>query len=369
MRVLLNSLILFFGVISPALPSHAVQSFQMEREQDLSMKHELPIYLQHRIGDVSVQGWVQDRIRVTLKMRVLAGSKEEADREFQKLDLIALDAGTRFEMRVGHARGVDLVSKMRDARQSAVQVDLEIKAPYQTDFSVILGEGRSLVVDQWRGGFLVDGSRDHLSFSRLTMSRELRVNCRACDTEIHDSKFKGRIAPGQKPLILSGVESDGVSIDAENDEIRIDRSTGDIGIHSRAGRLTVSRFSGKLRFQSEDGGAFLNQLQGAAEVQTQTGQVLMDWERDPESVEVDTEKGDIQIALPASFEGGLDLMSLRGEVIVQFPYEARKLDSGNAYGPPSPGRVDGKVGRKKGGLIHAFSKQGGVRILRKGAGR
>jgi hypothetical protein len=363
-------LMIFFAQLFAQIPNaKAIQRFDSVVEKDVSLKKSLPIYLNHHLGNVSIQGWVQDRIRVTLSYRVLAESQQQAQREFDKLSLITLETKDLFEMRVGHKQGVDLVSKMRDRTKNMVQVDLEVKAPYQSHLVVVVGDGASLKLDQWRGSVNVAGKNNTLLFTHLNLNQELDLNCLQCPTEVRDSRFAGRISIGSKPILLSGIESGGVFVDGANEEIRVEKSSGNFDFHTHSGRLNVFKFNGNLHLQSDDGGAFLSQMTGAVDIQTRSGQVMIDMEHVNHSIHVDTEKSDIQVSLPPQYEGAIDLMSLRGEVIVQFPYESRKDFNLVSYGPASPGRVDGLIGKKSEPVIHAYSKQGGVRLIRKAPSR
>ncbi|NDF16020.1 hypothetical protein EB061_12000 [bacterium] len=347
----------------------APQLFQDQVEKDLVLKRALPIYVNHRLGDVSIQGWVQDRIRVTLKYRGWTETEALARTEFAKLALVTFEGRDQFEIRVGHPQGVDLVTKMRDRARSSIHVDLEIKAPYQSALALVLGEGQKLELEHWRGPVSLTGKNSQLEFSRLDLARELTLSCIPCQVDIRDSSLKGRLVVGSKPVQISQVKTSGLSIDAGNEEVRVERSEGRISVHTKGGRLNVNRFKGKVEFQSEDGAAFLNQLSGTAEVQTQSGQIMLDLDEVNGPVHLDTERSDIQVSLQPHFEGAIDLLSLRGEVIVQFPYEALKTGGSERYGPVSPGRVNGMIGNRTSPLIHAFSKQGGVRLIRKAPAR
>ncbi|NDG84645.1 MAG: hypothetical protein EBX52_06355 [Proteobacteria bacterium] len=361
----LLSLSIFAGTLLYPCVSPAARDFEHIEERVLPLRHSLPIYFQHRTGNLSIQGWVQDRLKVTLRMRVVADSEVEANRQFKNLELISLDTRNRYEFRVGHSPGTDLVTKMRDQAKSTVQIDLEIKAPYQSDLTLVLGDGKDLKLDQWRGGVTVEGRDNTLHFSRLDLGREFRLNCSACETEIRNSKIQGRISVGSKPVLLSDVEAPSLSIDAGNKEIRVERGIGKWGVHTVSGRLNVAGFEGQLDFQSQEGDAFLSQLKGSVDVLTRDGQVMLDFDEVRGPVHVDTEKGDIHISLVPRFEGAIDLMSLGGEVVVQFPHEEVKRSRLNRYGPESPGRVDGMIGRRQDPLIHAYSKEGGVRLISK----
>jgi hypothetical protein len=346
--------------------SQAGERFQKEVEQELLMTRRLPIYVLHRLGSIKVTGSVQDRIRVKLHYEMLAENRTEAEHEFGKLGLVSFETRNRFEVRVGHARGQDLVSKMKSRMMSPVRVDLEIRAPIQSDLTLIVGAGKALKVDQWKGGLTLAGQESEVDLSRLEMSRPLLLNCTRCPLTIRDSKVSGRVVVGSKPLHLIRVESpQELSIDQGSEQVRVSDGKGVLHVHSGSGRLLVESFEGSLQFQSEEGDAFLSQLNGAASVRTQTGQVLVDLDGLKGPLHVDTEKGDVQISLFSHYEGPLDLMSLKGDVIVQFPYSPRKQAGPRVYGPASPGRVEGQVGSRPGHLVHAYSRQGGVRILRK----
>ena len=349
--------------------SGGVQSFTDEVERDLPIKKQVPLYIQHSLGNVSIQGWVQDRIRVKIKKRILAATEKQAQTEMNKLDLITLDTAKSFELRVGHARGVDLVSKLRDEKQSQVAVDIEIKAPYQLDLTVVLGEGRELSLQQWKGAIALTGLNSKLRFSRLHSTRPANVNCQNCNLAMTDSHLDGHFLLGNKDVLLRAVEAEHLFIDSTAGEVRLEQTRGNLSVHTTTGRFNSVGHRGFLSFQSDDGGMFLSGLRGDAEAQTQTGQMMIEVEEVKKFLHLDSEKSDIQVTLPTKFEGQLDLSSLRGEVVVQFPVIPNKLLVSETYGPAAPGRVDAIVGNANDVAIHAYSKQGGVRIMRKAPGK
>ena len=364
-----SSFTVFFCLLFYSLPALAIASFEETTERDVSLKKSLPLYLQHRIGNVSVQGWVQDRIRITIKKHVLADSEDGAKREFKKFDLITLETAKEFEIRIGHSQGTDLVSKMHDRLQSQVQVDLEIKAPYQSDLTLVTGEGKNIKVQEWRGGLEISGKNNSVQLSKLTLNQPILMNCLQCDTEIRDAKIEGHLMVGSKPIALIDVDTkNGLSLDEGTEEIKLENCRGKLNVHSKSGRLTVNKFEGDLSFQSNDGGAYVTQFSGNLNIQTLSGQAVIDVDSIKKELNVDTEKGDVQVSLPSTFSGLIDLMSLRGEIVVQFPYE-QKNGGLDLYGPASLGRIDGAVGSDRKILIHAYSKQGGVRVLRKALGK
>ncbi len=349
---------------SPLVPT-GIQTYTEEVERDIPLKKQAPLYIQHLLGNVSVQGWVQDRIRIKMKKRILSSNEALAKTELQKVDLVTLDTSQSFELRVGHTRGADLVTKMRDQKQNQVVVDLEIKAPYQLDLTMVLADGKEFQLQQWKGAFFLNGKNNSLKLSRLNLSKPMKVNCQNCDVELTDSKVAGHILIGSKLASLRAVESSSLMIDTSSGEVRLDRTEGHIHVHTSTGRLSSNAHHGTLNFQSDEGGLFVSALNGNAEAHTVSGQMMIEAEEVKDFLHLDTEKSDIQVSLPPKFEGALDLLSLRGEVVVQFPYEQNATLISESYGPASLGRVNGTVAGSTHTMIHAYSKQGGVRILRK----
>ncbi len=347
-----------------------IQTFREETTEDLPLKREVPLAIDHNLGNITIQGWVQDRVRVTLKKRILAHTEAEANESFKKLDLISLETAHSFELRVGHARGVDLVRKLRDEKQNMVAVDLEIKAPYELDLTVLLGDTRALVLQQWKGKVSVIGKNGKLELSRINTKKTIQISCPGCAVELSDSEVSGHILTGTQNASLHKVNAvRDLLLDSSSGEIQLADTTGKIDVHTVSGRLNSNSHTGELDFQSEDGGAFVTNLVGNMEASTRTGQIMVDADEVRRFLHLDAEKSDIQVTLPNKFEGLIDLLSLIGETVVQFPYEQNRTLRSDDYGPVTLGKVDGIIGARTGVLVHALSKQGGVRVLRKGLGK
>jgi hypothetical protein len=343
------------------------KTFTDESEHDLSIKRQVPLYIQQNYGDISIQGWVQDRIRIKIKKHILAANEETAQAAFKRLSLITLESAHSYDVRIGHTQGTDIVSKMRDEKQNQVVVDLEIKAPYQLGLTVVLEEGKNLDVQQWKGALTVSSKNSTVHLSKLNLQVPMQVSCANCDVSLTSSSAEGHILAGNKNVVLNNVDSTGpgVFIDSSSGEIRLEETKGKISAHSTSGRFSSLNHVGTLAFESDEGGVFVSGLRGNLEAESQSGQIMVDAEDVTDHLNLDSQKSDIQVSLPSKFEGLLDLLSLGGEIVVQFPHEPVHKRMADLYGPSSPGRVDALVGNLNAVTLHAYSKQGGVRILRK----
>jgi hypothetical protein len=367
MDMALNPLFSWIAFFVALAPAEALQTFTEQTEHDLPLRRQNPIYLHHTLGNVRVQGWVQDRVRVIIKKSVVAETEAAAKTEFQKLELVSLETPKDFEVRIGRNRGADIVTKLKQEKaENQVNVDLDIRAPYQSALTLVLGDRRNLDLTQWRGTLSLNGKDGEVHLSKLTLSKPIHVNCQNCSIDVTDSKFSGHLFSAGKSVSLNDVESTGsLTVDTGSGDARLENTRGRIEVHTSSGRLNSTGHSGTLSFQSREGGMFASGLRGNLEAQTQTGQLLVEADEIVSYAQLDNQKGDVQVSLPPKFEGNLDLFSLRGEVVVQFPTQMNPKLASESYGPSSPGRIDGYIGNKNHLNIHAYTKEGGVRLLRK----
>ncbi len=349
---------------SPAADS-GLKSFKQIVVRDLTLKKQVPITLLHPVGEVTVQGWVQDRIEVRVKKKVIAENQESANLLFNQVDLLTLETPRAFEMRMGVARGVDILSKLRAQKQNPVEVDLEIHAPYQLDLTLVLGRNQAFTVQQWRGSLTIDSRESSGHLNKLNLKGPLQVNCLGCGIELIESKVDGHILASTQAVVLRDVESRAFLVDVSTGEVKLENTKGNFSVHSDSGKLLSENHQGSLSFQSNAGGAFITAFKGKIEVQTESGQMIVEADEFDPFAHFDTVKGDIQVSLLPTFEGRLDLSSLKGEVVVQFPADPLHERSDEEYGPMVPGKVNAKVGSRTAPLIRAETKQGGIRILRR----
>lgn len=346
--------------------STGVELFEETTEHDVSLRKTQPLYLAHSLGQLTIHGWAQDRIRVKITKRVFARGADQAKKEFEKFDLSSLETRTTFELRVGHVRGVDLVTKMRDQTQTEIKIDLEIYAPYQLDLSVLLGEKRAFFLDLWKGRFQLTGKNSVLNLQRLNLKESASVNCVDCELLVEDSKLQGHFLLGERRAVFRNSEStEKVFLNTRAGEVKLEHTQGNFAIHTESGRLSSQFHSGDLNFHAQDGGVYVNDLQGNLEASTKTGQMIIDVNSVSDYLRLETQEADIQVTLMPNFEGILDLLSTKKRATVQFVHEPIKSPFREHYGPDFPGQIESRVGEKTSVTIRAHASKGSVRILRK----
>ena len=369
---MIHRLFLLLSLIIPILfilPVFASSSYTNEVETDVRFKKSLPIYLQHDSGDVTIQGWNQDLIRVRLRKTVTADSQELATENAARFNLVSLETPKAIELRVGTPLGTDLLTKLRNReKKKDVRVDLEIKAPLNLGLTLVLGTGKKLSLSQWRGEVRINGLNGQIDLSKLKLNQPLNVQCPDCAIHIVDSEFSGSILGGNQKIAFEKVKavSKPLMVFTKNGEIALAETQGEIQLRSEAGSVSVKNHRGDLHAQTDSGSVSLDAMSGEIDVQTNSGAIRCDLQKPGELIEMKSKDGAISISVPTEFKGALDLQSVQGAVDSEFSIKEKKTRM-DEYGPSIKGKVLGVVGDRESPLITAVSETGGIRIGKRGS--
>ncbi len=345
----------------------AETNFVVEEEIDVHYKKQVPIYLQHELGDVSIQGWNQDLIRVKLKKSVSADTEENARAVLKKYTLISLETPNAIEMRIGSPQGTDLLTKLRTRQQKKnIKVDLEIKAPTSLPFSALLGIEKKLRLTQWRGKINITGKKNNLELTKIRSTSPMSVNCPDCSFTVSDSDFSGSILVGDQKVELKKVTAtpEPILIFSQKGEINLEEVMGNFQIRTQSGDVTSKKNHGSFQVQTESGKIKLEDFDGDLDIQSKTGSIKVLTTQIKNQVELKNQSGDISLTLPHDFSGDVNLQSIKGEVLTDFSIQKDKKKMEMLYGPELKGRIFGKIGSKEKTSILISSESGNIDLKR-----
>ena len=345
----------------------AKAEFSSEGEADVHYKKQLPIYLQHDFGDVTIQGWNQDLIRVKFKKSTTAESEAIASDLFKKFDLISLETPTSIELRVGTPPGTDLLTKLRNRQDKKnIKVDLEIKAPATMNLTLVLGADIKLKLTQWKGKVDISGKQNTVELGKLKLSEPLHMNCPGCSLSLVDSELSGSILVSDQKIEIKKTKATphALLLSAEKADISLEETQGDYQIRTQSGSVSSLVHQGNLQIQTDSGKVKLNSISGDLDVLTQSGSIFVDVKDVKNQLQMKNRDGLIDIELPYTFEGDVSLQSLKGEVSTDFLVVRNKNKMQDLYGPELKGRLIGSIGRSNVNLI-AFSENGKILMKQK----
>lgn len=358
----------FFICFSLITPARAETVFTSENEVDVHYKKQIPLYLQHDLGDVSLTGWNQDLIRVKFKKSVTSDTEANAKIVFDQFDLISLETPNDIELRIGTPQGTDLLTKLRNRQQKKkIKVDLEIKAPATLALTLVLGATQKLKLSQWKGKVNITGSQNALDLAKMRMTEPLNVNCPDCSFSSSDSEFSGSILVSNQKIDIKKTSATphAILISSQKGEVDLDGTDGDFQIRTQSGDVNSTKHLGTLQVQSDSGKIKIAALRGDLDIQTQTGTISIDADKIKKQIELKNRSGEIEINLDHEFTGEINLQSLNGEVSTNFSLQKDKKKMEMLYGPELKGRLFGSIGNKSGVSVNATSDSGKISLKQK----
>ncbi len=340
-----------------------------ETEAEVHYKRQLPIYLQHDLGDISIQGWNQDLIRVKLKKTVTSESEAAASEIFKKFELVSLETPQAVELRVGTPLGTDILTKLRSRQlKKNIRVDLEIKAPIAMALTLLAGEDRRIKLSQWRGKLNITGKKGAVELSKIRSAQPLTLNCPDCPISINDSEVFGSILSGNSPIELKKVSAipKPLLVFSQNGDISLFQTRGTFQVRSVNGSVISAVHQGPLYLQTDLGKLSMEDLEGDLDAQTVSGNIHLVSKRVSKLIQLKSRSGGIDISLPWDFSGDVDLQSIQGEAKSDFRIQKNPDAKTETYGPEVKGKLVGKIGEDGKASVFAFTESGSILVSRKG---
>ncbi len=324
-------------------------------ERDISIKDRKAVRLEGKRGSLRISGWSQDRIRLRIDQKTTpAASKTDG--------LSVLETPKTVEIRLAHARGEDLLTRMQQKKELITSADWEVKIPSGTDLDIVWGEG-DVWLDDFKGSIQVRAERASVRVDHMTAKGENHFWVKEGAVEIGDSSCTSRIWVGKGSVIIDGVKFTNPSfIEVGQGSVRVERVVGDLHLELDQASLRSEDFTGSLSVHSRVEPIEVLNLSGSIEASLGTGNVRVEWRDLKRDSWIESDGGKVAVTLPTTFSGRFDLTSLSGSTSVQF--DVTDDDSiKSQYGPKAPGLVLGRVGSGSGPELRVRSKSD-IRVLR-----
>ncbi len=169
---------------------------------------------------------------------------------------------------------------------------------------------------------------------RVFVPREFSVDLRSASGPVHvedvtgslrartrDGQLDVRGADGPVRLRTSGgdvavteVQGD-VEVRAQDGSIELGWITGSVAARTGQGDIAARHLDGRVDLRSDSGEIELRDVRGAVAAKTESGAVYASFLADPSGV-IETQRGSVEVSLPASAKLALDARSGRGRVDV-----------------------------------------------------
>lgn len=272
-------------------------------------------------GDIAVQAWDQDRIKVVVTKKLVAANQEDSQKIDQQTQPVITSDGGVVTVNANTAGG---------GLNHAVQSNLQIWAPKAAlDLATRRGD---ISVQARQGEVKLSSSRGNVSLQNITgnvIATMRRGDVHA--TGIHgDISFDGRMDDISVSDVSGTVRfsgdffgqmnlskiAKGVNFKSSRTDLEIGRLDGDMQLES--GDLRVKSVSGPFRVVTRSKDIHLEDISGDVVVENSNGTVELHAVKPLGQITINNQKGDVNLTLPANSSFQAEVRAHQGDVESDF---------------------------------------------------
>ncbi len=367
------SMVAPFAWADPAPLSFELKDYEDEIERDYILRSGGSLQVTNMRGDIVVQGWSFDKIRVKARRKARAVSLEEARRLFAAVDFRFNSSEGNIELGAEYGRGLSLQERLREREKPHTGMEMTVYAPAYLKLNV-WGVSGHMTIKNWDAPVETRSASGTVQIEGIK-SGGASVLCPSCSIQIRSVNGSVRCMGGKGPVVLSNVDGPQIYIESNSGPVKAEKVRGEQLYVTESASLTGRELSGRIEFHGQEGPVEIIESVGFLSGRTTLGTItarMREWKFADKAV-IESTKGDIRLSLPRDFTGDVDLYSLRGKTEIGFNVVSAHLASRGSGGVDLSvntlgRRVQGQVGMG-GELLKIYSVQGNIKVLPAGSAR
>jgi DUF4097 and DUF4098 domain-containing protein YvlB len=272
-------------------------------------------------GDVVVNTWADSKIKVVVRKKVIADNEEQGKK---------IDAQTQPTFSAA-GNMVTLNANTAGAGNNAVASDLEIYIPAKANVEISTRRGDIRVAG--RDGNLTSNSHGDVTVSDNTgnvtislrrgnvrasnIKGDVNVDGRVDDTNISDVSGQVRLSGDFFGQMNLAKVTKGVTFHSSRTDLEMARLDGDLTMES--GDLRARAMTGPVHVATRAKDIHLDDVSGSLKVDNSNGMVEYRAGKGLGDVEINNQRGTVQVTLPRNAAFQMDARSNRGDIQSDFP--------------------------------------------------
>jgi len=323
------TLILVSCVIAPSnriLGKNSSRDYEDQVTKSFKVKPGQRFYLKADFGSVEVTSWNRDQVKIVVTRKADVGSKREAKRIFEDLEL-------KFDR---DSRGVKLIAEYSGPKRwwsgrKRLKLHFDVKVPKEFDLDVNTAGGSIRVTD------LIGKIDLHTSGGSISVGQiDGPVTAKTSGGSIKVREARGHVyAHTSGGSITIGETAGSVNAKTSGGGIRLDGVTGDTRAYTSGGTLNLKNLSGNVNCGTS-GGSIYAELTGKIDrncsLKTSGGSIRLYLPRNS-SVNIDahTSGGRVHIDFPITVSGVIKKNTLKGKINNGGPLITLRTSGGSIY--------------------------------------
>lgn len=304
-------------------------SFSMEYEEQVEkvipLRSNGKLQVLNNRGDIVIEGWSQDKIRLSLKKKAVAENVEEAQKLLKSVEVVhqVIDGNVEISAKFGH--GLNLQERFKERANPKTSMQMSLLAPAGRELQVLALHG-SVILKSWRGAVEIRSASGRVQVENVKGS-DVFILCPSCTIEAKDVYADLRCIGSDKGIQLEHIEGVQVYVETDSGSISAKKIKGDQLYVSKTGPILVHDTKGIIEFLSREAQVQLSRVSGFVSGKTTTGNILLkitEWAFLDKAL-IETIAGNVNLALPEEFAGELDLHAEQGKLNLGIPIDVDEI--------------------------------------------
>ncbi len=260
------------------------------------------LHLVSKQGDVEVDSWRRDEVRVLVEKRSDVSDEAQALALFEAFQVTTIPVSDTVQVQAG-ARG--------EGPLESVMVRLIVRVPSQFGVHVETAKG-GIVIRDLEGD--VEARTDYGGVTFNSVKGDVKAETGAGGITVNGGDGSWEVKTGRGGITFNSVKGDvkaetgagGITMNSGDGsvEVKTDRGgitfnsvKGDVKAETGAGGITVNSVDGSVEVKADRGGDIaINAVKGDVKAETGAGAIIVEAEAPGGSVVVKTSEGDIEIS-------------------------------------------------------------------------
>jgi len=311
------------------LAALVTSSSSAQRQQEIVSRHFLLkeeglVSLNNPRGDISIQSWGKDYIKVIATKLVEGSNQKRMKKALEKIkvEFVATEDNLHIKTDLGESRFktfflFDRLWNFFSTTQGRV------------DYQLWVPPGVNILAETTSGNLLIQGIRGDVR----TKGVSGRIKFSSIQGNVEAETISGEIE-------LVEIEGD-VNLSSLSGDLSLNQVKGNILLKSTSGKLHMSSVEGTIRGYTASGKIVMRKIRGVVElIETASGDIqaeLLEVADDWLGMIFDSATGDIEVSLPRDLGANLGIKTVSGRISCNFTILTRGEFEAGALGGPING--------------------------------
>ncbi len=348
----------FFSTISKRSDA---SNFVKDIEKDFSLRSFGHLQVTNSRGDIVVQGWSFDKIRIKLRKRVVADSADQANVLFATTDYRYDVSPQGVEISAEYGKGLGLLDRLHEQEQPHSIIDMTILAPSSLKLR-IWSSGGGIVLKSWSASAEIRSGAGRVRIEGVKADT-LELVCPACTGQLRNIQASIRCLGGSGQVELGHIHGKSIVVETDSGGIKLFQVQGNQLYISRSGLIEGQSLTGGVEFSAQQGNVNFQDVSGFLSGSLDSGNFVgnvKNWKFSDKAF-IESGRGNIDLTLPQHFSAEVDIWSNYGKTAIDFAID--KSQDRVTFGPEPANHWIGRI-RDGGELLKIFTDRGDIHVFK-----